>query len=400
MLIVSILCVEGVMIRPILMLTLLLSSFIGGCASKTSTQDVDLNTYFHDEHFTAVTTLPTPEDIFTLPEQALVDLKRELKRSQSPLHQPKKMMHEWLADYINATDGGFRYADNLTRTASETFNDRQGNCLSLVVLTAALAEAVDVKVEYQDIGIPPIWDRQGGFYLVNGHINLKLLPADKSNVFNITTRSIQIDFLPERAMQGYSTQRINKSTVTSMFYNNLAAEALIVGNYDRAYGLLKLALAEQNQFLPALNTLAVLYRYKGLDAQAEALYRYALTVSPEDMNALNNYAIMLSVQNRLDEWAEVHKVLELARIRNPYYYYGMAQQAYLEREYQDALSWYKRAIAKADYRHEFYFGLSRTYWVIGDEQLAEKHLKKALSLTKDSKNKQRYQAKLHAMASH
>ena len=32
---------------------------------------------------------------------------------------------------------------------------------------------------------------------------------------------------------------------------------------------------------------------------------------------------------------------------------------------QDALLWYKRAVDKADYRHEFYFGLSRAYWATG-----------------------------------
>ncbi|WP_041416256.1 tetratricopeptide repeat protein [Shewanella halifaxensis] len=386
--------------RTILLLVIMLTSLFCGCASQAPEPAQDLHAYFHDQHFSPANGLPSADELFDLPDEAVVSLKRELMRSKSFLQQNNVMMHEWLANYINAADGGFRYADNVTRLASDTFNDREGNCLSLVVLTAALAEEIGVKVEFQEIGIPPVWDRQGGFYLVNGHINLKLLPQDNGNVFNISTRSIQIDFLPERAMQGYKKQRVNKSTVISMFYNNIAAEALVDGDYDRAYGLLKLALAEQSHFLPALNTLAVLYRYKGLSSQAEALYQYTLRVNPEDMNALNNYAIMLSAQDRLDEWADVHKVLELARIRNPYYYYGMAQQAYFDKDYQDALLWYKRAIAKADYRHEFYFGLSRTYWVTGDEMRAQQSLKKALSLTTDGQHKRRYQSKLHAMSSH
>ncbi len=391
--------VEYVMNRTILLLVALASLLLVGCANQPAKVSTDLTPYFHDRHFSVITSLPSPEQLFELPADAIAELKRAQQRANNQMQSPP-MVHEWLADYINADDGGFYYADNVTRTASETFNDREGNCLSLVVLTAALAEAVDVKVEFQDIGIPPIWDRQGGFYLVNGHINLKLLPQQKGNVFNLSTRSIQIDFLPERAMQGYSIQRVNKSTVISMFYNNLAAESLVAGDYDRAYHLLKLALNEQSHFLPALNTLAVLYRYKGMNSEAEALYRYALSVSPEDMNALNNYAIMLAAQDRLEEWADVHKVMELARIRNPYYYYGRAQQAYIDRQYQDALAWYKRAIEKADYRHEFYFGLSRTYWMTGDEKRAQQNLQKALSLTKDEHNKQRYQSKLQAMRSH
>ncbi|WP_346348106.1 hypothetical protein [Shewanella abyssi] len=310
------------------------------------------------------------------------------------------MMHQWLANYINAQEGGFRYADNLTRSAGDTFDDREGNCLSLVLLTAAIAQQLDVRVEYQEIDIPPVWDQQGGFYLVNGHINLKLLPQEKGHILNVSAGAIQIDFLPERAMQGYDKRRVSRSMVTSMFFNNLAAEALVKREYDKAYGLLKLSLQQDNQFLPAINTLAVLYRYKGLTEEAEALYKLALAINPEDMNALYNYAIILGEQDRLDEWAGVHKVMELARIRNPYYYYGIAQQAYFDREYQLALRWYRRAIEKADYRHEFYFGLSRTYWATGDQRRAEINMRKALSLANDSNNKRRYQSKLHGMKSH
>ncbi|MBB1383712.1 hypothetical protein H5071_17660, partial [Shewanella sp. SR41-2] len=56
----------------------------------------------------------------------------------------------------------------------------------------------------------------------------------------------------------------------------------------------------------------------------------------------------------------------------------------------------KRAVDKADYRHEFYFGLSRAYWATGEERLAEKNLKRALALS-DNSNKQRYQIKLQAL---
>lgn len=216
----------------------------------------------------------------------------------------------------------------------------------------------------------------------------------------MSKRAIQIDFLPERAVRGYNKIRVDKQTVLAMFYNNVAAESLVLGDYDRAYGLLKLGLQQQADYVPALNTLAVLYRYKGLEQQAEILYKLALSVNDHNMNALYNYAILLGSQGRLDEWAKIHKILELDRIANPYYYYDMAQQAYFEREYQDALLWYKRAVDKADYRHEFYFGLSRAYWATGDERLAKKNMEKALSLTRDENNKIRYQAKLHAMKSH
>lgn len=248
--------------------------------------------------------------------------------------------------------------------------------------------------------VPPVWDRQGAFYLVNGHINLKLYPPKNNHVFHVTERSILVDFLPERAVRSYKVNKISQGTVVAMYYNNAAAEALINENWDLAYGLLKKSLQQQSLFIPALNSLAVLYRARGMEQMAERVYRYALTLEPENMTTLYNLAVMLSSQDRLDEWAEVHKVLELARIRNPYYYYDMAQQAYMDHQYDEALSWYRRAIEKADYRHEFYFGLSRTYWAKGDSDRAKSNLQKALALAGDGEQKKRYQAKLHAMEGH
>ena len=387
---------KSVSITLLLFLLLLLQA----CSSTSEpSKQYALESYYHDKHFNAVVNLPVADSLFYLSDDDLKSVRRDFNRSKLSATS-STMVHQWLANYINAQDGGFRYADNLTRSASETFNDREGNCLSLVLLTAAIADELDVTVQFQEIDVPPVWDKQGGFYLVNGHINLKLLPQEQRNSINFSTGAIQIDFLPERAMQGYDKRRVSQSMVASMYYNNVAAEALVKGQYDKAYGLLKLSLQQDNQFLPAINTLAVLYRYKGLVEEAEALYKLALTIDPDDMNALYNYAIILGEQDRLDEWADVHKVMELARIHNPYYYYSMAQQAYFEKEYKLALNWYKKAIDKADYRHEFYFGLSRTYWATGDERKAEVNMEKALSLTNDSNNKLRYQSKLHAMRSH
>ncbi|MFT5788136.1 MAG: Tfp pilus assembly protein PilF [Shewanella sp.] len=384
---------------PLALVFYLLFLLQGCSSSNEASHQYALENYYHDEHFTLANDLPSADSLFSLSENDIISVRNDLNRARLS-KSSSVMRHQWLANYINAQEGGFRYADNLTRSASETFDDREGNCLSLVLLTAAIAQKLDVQVEYQEIDIPPVWDKQGGFYLVNGHINLKLLPQESGHILNVSAGPIQIDFLPGRAMQGYDKRRVSQSMVASMFYNNVAAEALVKKEYDKAYGLLKLSLQQDDQFLPAINTLAVLYRYKGLNDEAEAVYKLALKINPEDMNALYNYAIILAEQDRLDEWAGVHRVMELARIRNPYYYYGMAQQAYFDKEYQVALNWYRRAIEKADYRHEFYFGLSRTYWATGDEHRAEVNMKKALSLTNDTHNKHRYQSKLQAMKSH
>ncbi|MFV7769038.1 tetratricopeptide repeat protein [Shewanella marisflavi] len=378
---------------------LLLLFIVSGCASGPGKETIaNIEQYFVDNEFAEVSVEVTPDELFALPPQVEVDLRQEYKRSR--MARDYIAANLWLANYINADNGGFKYQDNLTKTPMDTFNARAGNCLSLVLLSASLADALGVDVEFQEVDVPPVWDKAGDFYLVNGHINLRLIPRESSETFLADKNALQIDFLPERSMRGYAKRRIDRTTVMAMFYNNVAAESLVEGKYDLSYAYLKQSLQLKADFIPALNTLAILYRYKGLDEKAEVLYKLALSQNSEDMNALFNYGVLLASQNRLEEWAEVHKTLELVRIRNPYYYYDMAQQAYSDHEYQTALTWYKRAVEKADYRHEFYFGLSRAYWAMGDERRAKLNMQKALSLSVDEYNQKRYQAKLQAMQSH
>lgn len=381
---------------------LLLSQLCSCSSTPLEPTVIELDALFDDSFFKPVTDIPSVEDIFSLPSSVAVDVKRSYDHYVISTKNPLAV-HEWLASYINANqDGGqsdFRYQDNLTQTASETYAQRAGNCMSLVVMTSALADIFNIGTEFQDIAIEPVWDKQGDFYLINGHVNLRLLPAQSVHTVYVSTHAILVDFMPERALRGVDKVQINRQTLTAMFYNNMAAESLVEGDLDRAYALVKAGL-KSGHFSPALNTLAVIYRHKGDEKRAEQVYRYALKFDPDDMTTLFNLAVILGNQGRLEEWAQIHKKLELARIRNPYYYYDMGEQAYDEHQYREALAWYQRAVDKADYRHEFFFGLSRTYWALGDEKRAKQNMEKALALSREAADKHRYQAKLQAMRQH
>ncbi|MCE9685529.1 hypothetical protein LZP73_04760 [Shewanella sp. AS16] len=371
-----------------------------GCAAKAPSHlQLDTHILFNDVAFKQEVRVPSVEDIFALPAEATVEVKRGFD-SQKLMHGNGLMANEWLAQYLNASNGGFNYRDNFTRVASETFNSREGNCMSLVVLTTALADILKLNVEWQDIDVQPVWDKQGDFYLINGHVNLRLLPPSNQDTVHVIARAILVDFLPERAERGYNKKTISRKTLIAMFYNNLAAESMVQGDYDTAYALVKAGILQQPDFIPAYNTLAVIYRRNNDERRAEQVYRYVLALEPHNMTTLYNLAMILGSQGRLEEWAEVHKVLELARINNPYYYYDIAEQAYEAQEYQEALVWFRRAVEKAGYRHEFYFGLSKAYWAIGDQVRARKNMEKALALSSDPGNKHRYQLKLEAMKYH
>ncbi|MCL2913617.1 hypothetical protein L2725_07415 [Shewanella corallii] len=377
--------------------TLLTVVMLAGCQSaQTPVYRAQVESLFLDQHFDTEQVLPAADTIFKLPPSVASEVRRRYERDKLG-YKGSHNAHEWLSEFIRERDGGFEYRDHLTRGATETYARREGNCLSLVLLTTALADTLNVPVQYQEVEVQPIWDKWGQFYLINGHINIKLYAPESSTSLTFASRSILVDFLPERAIRGYTSHRINRSTVTAMFYNNLAAEALVNGDLDRAYALIKASLQFKPDFISAINTLGVVYRRAGMDDEAERVYRYAMALPGDHLNPMSNLALLLGEQGRLEEWSQIHRKLELARIRNPFYYFDMAEEAYTRKAYSEAVDWYRRAVKLADYQPEFFLGLSKSYWQLGDRDRAEFNMSRAIKLATDEEDKQRYQYKLKAM---
>ena len=46
--------------------------------------------------------------------------------------------------------------------------------MSLVIMTAAFAKELGLRVNYQNVIIDDSWSRHGGLYLLSGHVNLVL----------------------------------------------------------------------------------------------------------------------------------------------------------------------------------------------------------------------------------
>ena len=49
----------------------------------------------------------------------------------------------------------------MTRNAAEAFDARSGNCLSLVIMTAAFAKELGLPVRYQNVFVDEAWSRSG-----------------------------------------------------------------------------------------------------------------------------------------------------------------------------------------------------------------------------------------------
>ncbi|MEK7361535.1 MAG: hypothetical protein AAB133_05590, partial [Pseudomonadota bacterium] len=80
---------------------------------------------------------------------------------------------EGLVDVVlNGTQLKLEYDPAVTRTAAEAFDSRAGNCISLVIMTAALAKELGLPVYYQRVYSEETWSRDGGILFRSGHVNL------------------------------------------------------------------------------------------------------------------------------------------------------------------------------------------------------------------------------------
>jgi tetratricopeptide (TPR) repeat protein len=287
------------------------------------------------------------------------------------------------------------YDGTLTRNAAETFRARSGNCLSLAIMTAALARELDLAVTYHSVIGEEQWSRSGGVYFAAGHVNLTLgrRYIDPRNRLGTGDR-LTIDFVPVRAPHGQRTWLIEEKTVAAMYMNNRAAEALAQGRWNDAYWWARAAITQDPAFTSAANTLAVVYRRMGQLAQAEAALEHVMAREPRNTTALSNLALVYADQGRAAEATAATNRLLALQPRPPFHFLERGIAAMKRGDFAAAREAFAlEAQRDADY-HELQFWLAAAAAGLGDYGAAGKHLQVAIRNSPDRRQQELYSAKL------
>jgi tetratricopeptide (TPR) repeat protein len=289
------------------------------------------------------------------------------------------------------------YESSKTRTASEAFDDRAGNCLSLVIMTAAFAKDLDLAVEYHSAQVQEVWSRDGDLLLGSGHVNVTIgynrIVGDRG--FKQYGRdSLLVDFLPADEIRGLPEREISEDTVVAMYMNNRAVEALVRGDIDEAYGWAREAIRRSPEFDKSYNTLGVIYLRHGNLAQATRVFRYGLERGPENPTVISNLADTLERMGHEQEATALR--FRLARLDPdpPYYFFNLGMDALQRNDFQAARDFFAKEVARADYSHEFHFWLAVAYYKLGDSERARKQLFAALERSTAPGDHKLYAAKL------
>lgn len=290
------------------------------------------------------------------------------------------------------------YDASRTRSAAEAFDARAGNCLSLVMMTAALARELGLEVRFQRVDSAAAWTRSGGLYAYSSHVNVVLGPPRMPRHAGASWETgLTIDFLPPDDLRGHRASMIDERSVRAMFLNNRAAEALAAGDADTAYAWARAAIEHAPGFMPAYNTLALVHWKRGDAARAEAALRLALAGEPDNTRVLANLSALLDEQGRTADAAALRARLQALEPRAPFVDYERGRQALAEARWAEARAAFERQLRRDAADDASHFGLALAALQLGDPAAAERHLALAARHGATPEGRQRYAAKLAAL---
>jgi tetratricopeptide (TPR) repeat protein len=289
------------------------------------------------------------------------------------------------------------YDSEITRTAAEAFDAKRGNCMSLVLMTAAFARHLNLPVRFNSVYLEESWTRFNGIFFVAGHVNISLArplaTSARTTVFG-DSELLTIDFLPPDQMRRNRSRAVDESTILAMFMNNRAAEALTLGQVDDAYWWARAAIQTDSRWLAAYNTLAVLYRRKGLYDNAESTLRVVLEREPLNTQAMSNLVLVLSdVGRRAEAQAYANQLAQIQPVP-PYKFFDEGVAAMQAGEFAAARQLFRKEVARAAYVPEFHFWLGLASYGLGDVSGARGEIAKALENSATARDRQMYGAKL------
>lgn len=251
-----------------------------------------------------------------------------------------------------------QYDDQRTRTAVQTFEDGQGNCLSVVSLYIAMARHFGVNAQYQTVKVRPSWDRRGEHLVLSQHINA-IGRLDQNTQY-------VVDFTPEITLQQLTANRVSDLQGRALFFNNLGVESLIANDLEQAVAYFRNALWIDPELSIVWNNIGSTYSRLGDKDLAEYSYRKSFSLDRSNATAINNLVKFHTARGDLETAGRYAKAIERFNNSNPYYHYNLGNVAYADGDFEMARTHYEHAIRRKESEPDFFLALSKTYEMLGN----------------------------------
>ncbi|MEJ2761710.1 MAG: tetratricopeptide repeat protein [Gammaproteobacteria bacterium] len=193
---------------------------------------------------------------------------------------------------VFARDGlDFRFDNDLTLTAGETFVRARGNCLSLANFFVAAVRYLGMDATYQEVHRRNAGtggaDSYGGLHVIERHINV-------SGDITWGTRRARyvLDYIAVPEEDFARARIISDRRALAHYYNNLAIRHLAAGKVETALQYLKKAVLADPGVPFVWSNLGVAYTHRGDLKAAVFAYQRALALNRGQPSALHNLAAL------------------------------------------------------------------------------------------------------------
>lgn len=271
----------------------------------------------------------------------------------------------------------FAYESGHSTGAPETWQRRRGDCISLTILAYAAARALRLDAHVQEVRAPAVYVRQGDIEYVNHHVNLRIGIPPRMAVDAPSYLVVDFDPISPAAMPG---MRLTDDEVVARLYSNIATEALVRGDTRRAYAYLKAALAKDAAHAPSYTNMALLYRSKGLQGDAEHLLRHGVALGTQPQTAMRALQALLADEGRHDEAQAVMERLRAREDAEPAYWVTRGARALAEGRPEDAVRALETAQAMTLGFGEVHRQLAVAYWQLGKVALARDQVQRLAAI--------------------
>ncbi len=302
--------------------------------------------------------------------------------------------HRRLYSYLEKIISGFTY-QKTTYTAAQAIELNSGNCLSLAIMTTALAKAANLEIGYQLMNDVPVFELNDTVIEKGVHIRTVLYDSEwvqRDEFLALSRPVIKIDYFPTGRQRFIAN--LNENDYLAMYYQNEAAEALAQNDLNSAYWFSIEMLKHVPNNSQAINMLAVINRRAGNLEIAEKLYLVGIEFADEKLTLLKNYRGLLSSAGRTEEAERIKIQLNSMNDPSPFNWFRLAVLAYDEGDFIEAIRYYNKAIELAPYFHEAHLGIAQSNYQVGKLRSAENALKRALDNVYKVSTRNLYQAKL------
>ncbi len=313
------------------------------------------------------------------------EMKAFLDERIHPRTPPADKMRQIVRLIFDDDELNFHYDKSRTKTAAETFRDHSGNCLSFSLLFIAMARHVGVDVHFQQVDVPPSWDKHGDIVVATQHVNV---------ISDIEGVRYEVDLAASVNRLQLGSRVVPDERGLANFFSNRAVDYLGAGDPITALAYLQRALEVDDSAGFVWSNLGVVQSTLGRYEEAEASYRKALKLEKDRLSTLDNLAKLCRKMGKHAEATELTKKIEKYRNKNPFYHFYLGRVAMDAGEAREAVEHFKQAIKRRSEDDSFYFALAKAYAKLGDWEKVEESLHDAQKHSKDDSNRIRYDQKL------